>query len=199
VDIDNAMAIWVSYFQQNTPTARPTIVVRSRVGPSALFPALRRAIWSVDPKQTIDSIDRLDSRLLKWTAQQRFAALVALLFATSALALVSSGIYAITLYGVIRRTRELGVRAALGAGPASLVIAAMWESVRAVLAGAGAGAIAAIPAALAMQRALTNGVTIADAPRIGLVLATLVTTACVAAFLPARHALAIPPALAMRE
>ena len=69
--------LFVSYLQQNTPMARPTIVLRASGAPATLYPALRRAIWSVDPHQTIDSIASLDDLMLRSAAQPRFAALVA--------------------------------------------------------------------------------------------------------------------------
>jgi putative ABC transport system permease protein len=199
VGIDNPEAIYVSYLQQNTATARPTIVLRARGTPATLFPAVRKAIWSVDPNQTIDSINQLDELLLRSAAQPRFAALVAVLFAGSALVLVLSGIYAVTLYGVIRRTKELGLRAALGARPADLVRTTMWESIRPVIIGAVVGTGAAIPVGRAMRNVLSNGITGADAPVLIAVLTGLVVVASVAAFVPSRRALRIPPALAMRE
>ena len=190
--------LYVSYLQQNTATARPTIIIRATGNPSALFPAIRKAIWSVDANQTIDSITRLDDLLLRSAAQPRFAALVALLFAGSALLLVVSGIYAVTLHSVLRRTRELGVRAALGARPADLLGAAMWRSLRPVFAGIIVGVAAAIPAGGAMGRALADGMSPRDTPLVFAVVAGLAVATAIAALIPARRALAIPPALAMR-
>ncbi len=198
VGVDAAPTLYVSYFQQNTPTARPTIIVRATGSSSVLFPAIRKAIWSVDPNQTIDSITRLDDLLLRSAAQPRFAALVALLFAGSALLLVVGGIYAATLHSVLRRTRELGVRAALGAAPADLVGDAMRRSLRPVFAGLIVGLAVAIPAGGAMRRALADGMSVRDTPLLLAVVAGLALATAIAAFIPARRALAIPPALAMR-
>jgi predicted permease len=196
--VEPGPTMYVSYLQQNTPTARPTLVIRAKGSPATLFPAIRKAIWSVDGNQTIDSMTRLDDLMLRSAAQPRFAALVALLFAGGALLLVLSGIYAVTLYSVLRRTRELGVRAALGAQSIDLVTTAMWRSMRPVLAGTGAGALAAVPAANAMRRVLTEGLSAADAPMLVAVVAGLALATAIAAYIPARRALAIPPALAMR-
>jgi putative ABC transport system permease protein len=191
--------LFVSYLQQNTAMARPTIVVRSSVSPSTLFPALRRAIWSVDPNQTIDAISRLDDLMLRSAAQPRFAAFVAGLLGAAAMTLVLGGIYAITLYSVFRRTREIGVRAALGARPADLLWATIRQSVTPVFLGAVLGAAASIPAAYAMRSVLAEGVSAGDTPLIAAVIVTIVFASVGAALIPARRALGISPALAMRD
>jgi ABC-type antimicrobial peptide transport system permease subunit len=198
VGVDASPTLFVSYLQQNTATAKPTIIIRAKQSASSLFPAIRRAIWSVDGNQTIDGITRLDDLLLRSAAQPRFAALVAMMFAVGALILVLSGIYAVTLYSVLRRTRELGVRAALGAAPVDLVGTAMWRSMRPVLAGTLAGIVVAIPAGRAMRQALADGMSISDAPLLIGVLAGVALSTAIAAYIPARRALSIPPALAMR-
>jgi putative ABC transport system permease protein len=191
--------LFVSYLQQNTAMARPTIVVRSSAAPGTLFPALRRAIWSVDPNQTIDAINRLDDLMLRSAAQPRFAAFVAGLLGVAAMILVLGGIYAITLYAVFRRTREIGVRAALGAGPGALLWTTIRESVTPVFIGAVLGAAASGPAAYAMRNVLTETVTLADTPLMVAVIMTIVVASVGAALIPARRALSISPALAMRD
>lgn len=191
--------LFVSYLQQNTAMARPTIVVRSAASPGTLFPALRRAIWSVDPNQTIDAINQLDDLMLRSAAQPRFAAFVAGLLGAAALILVLGGIYAVTLYSVFRRTREIGVRAALGAGPGELLWATIRQSVTPVFIGAILGAAASVPAAYSMRDVLAEGVSPADAPLVAVVIVTIVVASIGAALIPARRALSISPALAMRD
>jgi putative ABC transport system permease protein len=191
--------LFVSYLQQNTATARPTIVVRSAVPPGTLFPALRKAIWSADGNQTIDAINRLGDLMLRSAAQPRFAALVAGLLALSALTLLLSGIYAVTLHSVLRRTREIGVRMALGARPADVLWTTVRQSVVPVLIGAAIGAAAAVPAASWMRGVLAQGVSLADAPLFAAVLGAIVLFSSVAALIPARRALRVPPAIAIRD
>jgi putative ABC transport system permease protein len=197
--VDVGPALFVSYLQQSSAMARPTIVVRATGSPETLFPALRRAIWSVDPNQTIDSITRLDDLMLRSAAQPRFAALVAGLLATSAILLVLSGIYAVTLHGVLRRTREIGLRAALGASRPEILWSTVRQSILPVLAGVAAGAVACVPAIRAMRSLLAESVSSADLPALGAVLAAIVAASAIAALIPARHALRVPPSLAMRE
>jgi predicted permease len=190
--------LYVSYFQQNTASARPTIVIRSSQSGGPLFPGVRRAIWSVDPTQTIDNIEHLDALMLRSAAQPRFAALVATLLALCATTLVLAGIFAVTNYGVLRRTRELGVRAALGASSGRLI----WTTVRRALVptsvGIVVGATLSFAAAALMRQVLAVGISSADLPALGLVLGALVVAAGFAALIPARLALRISPATAMR-
>ena len=141
----------------------------------------------------------LDDLLLRSAAQPRFAALVAALFGGSALLLVLAGIYATTVYSVIRRTRELGVRAALGASPVDLLQTTMWQSLRPVAVGLAAGCALSIPLVQVMQQALREGIALSDAPLLGAVVLVLVAATASAAYFPARRALSVPPSLAMRS
>ena len=197
--VDMGPALFVSFLQQNTAMARPTIVVRSGVSAASLFPSLRRAIWSVDANQTIDSIAQLDELMLKSAAQPRFAALVGGLLASSAIILVLGGIYAVTLYGVVRRTREIGVRAALGAGPASLVWTTVRQSVTPIVIGVALGAAVSVPAVQWMRPILAQRVSIEDMPMLAIVIVVTVLASMTAALIPARRALAVPPSIAMRD
>jgi predicted permease len=191
--------LFVSYLQQNTAMARPTIVVQSTVSPGTLFPALRQAIWSVDPNQTIDAITPLDSLMTRTAAQPRFAAFVAGLLGAAAMLLVLGGIYATTLYSVSRRTKEIGVRAALGAGPQQLLWASVRQSVVPVLIGVALGVAASVPAVYAMRGVLAEKASLSDAPLLAGVIAIIVLASVGAALVPARRALSISPVLAMRD
>ena len=191
--------LFVSYLQQNTALARPTLILRSASSPALLYPLLRKAIWSVDANQTIDAINQLDDLMLRSAAQERFATLVAALLGTAALILVLGGIYAITLYSVARRTREIGVRAALGARPRELLWATIQRSVTPVCIGALLGVAGAIPAVYAMRDVLTEGASLSDAPVFAAVIAVILLTSVGAAVVPARRALSISPTLAMRD
>jgi hypothetical protein len=199
VGVEMGPTLYVNYLQQNTALARVTLVARTRARSGTIYPAIRRAIWSVDANQAIQSVSGLDDLLLRSAAQPRFAALVAALFGGSALLLVLAGIYATTVYSVIRRTRELGVRAALGAGPVDLLETTMWQSLRPVTIGLVAGLALSIPIVHVMQQVLKEGVSMSDAPLLGAVVLALVTATAFAAYLPARRALSVSPSLAMRS
>ena len=199
VGVDMGPQLFVSYLQQNTASARPTIVVRSAVPAAALFPALRRAIWSVDANQTIDSIAPLDQLVLRSAAQPRFAALVGGLLASSALVLVLAGIYSVTLYGVLRRTREIGLRIALGARPTTLLWTVVRQSVIPTILGVVAGVAACVPAVGWLRPLLARGISITDVPALGVTLVSIIVASTLAALIPARRALTVPPSIAMRD
>jgi ABC-type antimicrobial peptide transport system permease subunit len=173
--------------------------VRGGGSPAALVPELQRAIWSVDPNQTIDSISRLDQLILRSAEQPRFAALVAGLLASSAIFLVLGGIYAVTMQGVLGRRREIGIRAALGADRAELLWSTIRQSVLPVLAGVALGALVCVPAVHLMRPLLAQSVSLADLGVLAVALTGTVAVSALAALIPARHALGVPPSTALRN
>jgi len=115
------------------------------------------------------------------------------------LVLVLAGIYALTLFSVLGRARELAVRAALGASPSSVVWLAVGESMRPVLVGATLGSFAAVPVTQVMSRSLSASFGAQDVVVVGGVIAVLITAAISAALIPARRAAKVSPAAALRS
>jgi putative ABC transport system permease protein len=197
--VDIGPTMYVSYLQQNTPTARVTVVARTRGDPAQIARGIRQAFWSVDRNQTIEDISPLEHLMALSATRPRFQALVVSMFGVAALALALCGVYAITLFGVVQRTRELGVRSALGAQPADLIRLSMWEGIRPTLYGLGTGALAALPLLLWMQRMLSERLSTADVPMLAGMLLFFTLTALAASFVPAWRAARISPLLAMRS
>ena len=178
------------------PVAAATLVVRSRSTPAAISPQLEEALARVAPDvpgETMALSDVLASAL----AQRRFALLLLLLFAGLAVGLAAVGIYGVVAYAVVRRTRELGVRLALGAAPRQ----ARNLVLRASLVPVAVGALGGLAGAAGLGRAL--GALLFDVrpwdPLTWLAaILTLLAAATLAAWLPARRAARLDPVRSLR-
>jgi predicted permease len=166
--------------------------------PARLAPIIREAVRAADPAQPIARIRTYDEILAAGLAPRRFNTLLVGLFAFMALLLAAVGTYGVMAYAVVSRTRELGVRAALGAGPGDLGRLVLgqgaWLSALALAIGlAGAWLGAQSLAALLFE------VRPRDPWIFGLVAAVLTTVGLAAAWLPARRATKLSPLAALRE
>jgi putative ABC transport system permease protein len=190
--------MYVPYLQQNTATARVTLVVKTRVAASTLTEPIRRAIWAVNPSQAIDDITPLTTLMARSAAQPRFRTAVVSVFGASAGTLVVAGVYAVTLFGVLSRRRELGVRAAMGASPRSLVFLAQRRGLHAVLIGGGAGALAMVPVTRLTSTLVGSPVQSGDLLMSLAGVLLLLAVAALAALLPAIGAARVSPTEAIR-
>jgi putative ABC transport system permease protein len=184
-------------FQQNLMTFLSDVAVHAN-NPSALQPAIRREIAAIDPTQPAYDMKTLDRALADSIAPQRFNLFLLGTFAASALALALVGIYGVIAYSVAARTREIGVRVALGAGRGDVVRMVVREGMAVALAGIAAGLAAAL-ALTRLMASLLYGVHATD-PRIFAATAgTLALTALLASWWPARKTAAIDPMIALRD
>jgi ABC-type antimicrobial peptide transport system permease subunit len=165
---------------------------------AALAPVIRAAVREVNPNQPLARIQTYDEILSRSLAPRRFNALLAGVFALAALALAAVGTYGVLAYSVGCRTRELGVRAALGASPSDL---GRLVARQGGLLAAGALALGGSAAWLLSRgmTALLFGVQPGDPRTLALASAVLATVATVAIWLPARRATAADPNAALRE
>jgi len=173
------------------------IVVRSRVSPAGLVDAIRRQVKAVDPGVPVARVRTMESVVADASARLAFTALLLGVAAVLALVLGVVGIYGVIAYVVGRRTREFGVRLALGATGGE--IAAMLVRYGGSVVGAGMGA--GLGGALLLTRvlrALLFGVSPTDPLTFAAVSALVAAAALVAIYVPARRAAAIDPATTLR-
>lgn len=173
------------------------IVVKSRRSAADIAAAIRTETHNIDPGLPVAKVETLPQAMSASLAEPRFRMQLLVVFGAIALVLATVGIYGVISYSVSRRTREIGVRMALGASPASLRRLILWESAKMAIFGLAAG----IPAALALTRFLSSmlfAVTPADPLTFFSVALLLTIVALAAAYFPARRAMRIDPMKALR-
>ncbi|HKG94849.1 MAG TPA: FtsX-like permease family protein, partial [Gemmatimonadaceae bacterium] len=191
-----APEVYVSYRQRPERAGAMSIVIRTSGAPAALAPAVRAAVRARDPLVPVE-LTTMDERVRRSVADRRFVMLVLAAFGAVALVLAAAGIYGVLSYTVARRTREIGVRVALGAQRGTVLAMVLRDAMRPVLAGAAAGAVAALLLGRLM-RGLVYGVGVADPVALGLAAALLLAVALAASWMPAHRAARVDPLTALR-
>ena len=182
---------------QNTPPST-TIVVRTRSDPMSLARSAAAAVHRVDPNQSVSWIQPLTQSLSESVSRRRFTTLLLGLFGFLALALASVGIYGVVSYGVAQRTREIGIRTALGAGPREVLGLVIHQALRLAAVGILVGGAAALLLTRFLQSLLfqTPPFDPTTFAGVGVLLTGVVLAACAN---PARRALRVSPTLALRS
>jgi predicted permease len=173
------------------------VVVRSNLSAAEIAAAIRTETHNIDKDLPVTNIESFPEAMHASVAEPRFRTVLLGLFSAIALLLAAIGIFGVISFSVSRRTREIGVRMALGATPASIRHLVIGESAKLVLFGLAAG----IPAALILTHflsALLYGVTPTDPLTFIGVALLLMLVALAAAYLPARRAIRIDPMAALR-
>jgi predicted permease len=182
---------------RQNPTTGMTVVVRAAAPEAALVPSLRQQVRAIDPGLAIYGVRTLRDVVATSVARERFTAGLVALFAGLALAIAAIGVYGVIAASVSRRTREIGVRVALGADRRGVLWLVTRETLALVGAGMAAGFGAAAAAASAIRGMLFQ-ISPADPLTYALVVAILGVVALAATYLPARRALAVDPMAALR-
>ena len=173
------------------------LVVRAQGDPAALAGLVRRAIVSVDPLQAPSDIETMSARVEDSYAQRRFYTILIGLFAAAALLLAGAGVYGTVSYHVARRTREMGIRIALGAAATDIVSLVVRRGAALAAWGLGAG-LAGVWATTSLVAKLLYGIGPLDPGTLTAGCAALTLLALGASALPAARATRLPPALALR-
>lgn len=180
------------------PPLRLSFVVRGEGEPGALLAAARAAVREADPEQPVARLSTLDEAAAAPLAGRRFGLSLLGLFAGLALLLSGIGIAGVTAHAAARRTRELGLRLALGARPGAVLRLLLGEAA----ALAGAGVLIGLAAAWALTRVMSSllyGVTPTDPATFAAVALLMIAIALAAAWLPGRRATRVDPLVALRS
>lgn len=173
------------------------LAVRTAGEPLALGPAVERVVWSIDPQLPVEQIRSMQQVLHDWSTDRRFNMMVMGGFAGLALLMASLGLYGVLAYLVTLRTRELGIRVALGAEKSDVLRLVVAHGLRMTGLGVAIGLAGALLLTRLMQ-SLVFGVSTSDPVTFAAVVVTLVAAALLASYLPAYRATKVDPMQALR-
>jgi putative ABC transport system permease protein len=191
----NAPQLYMPYRQW--PVDSMGIVIKTTTPPDALTAAVRREVHAIDPNLPVSNIGSLEQLISESISQPRFYMTLLTVFATVALALAAIGIFGVLSYAVSQRTREIGIRMALGAPGRTVVNLIVRQAMVLVVSGVAAGTIAALFLSQTIAKMLF-GVTPSDPVTFAGVAAVLMAVALFAAYVPARRATRVDPIIALR-
>jgi putative ABC transport system permease protein len=188
--------MYLSYLQ--VPPVESELVVRALADPAGLVPALKNEIWAIDKDQPVARISRLENLMSGLTAQRQFNTLLLTAFAVAALALAGIGLYGVVSYTVTQRTREIGIRLALGARTGDALKQVLWQGLVLALSGVAMGLLGALGLTRLLSKLLfevsaTDPLIFASVPLL------LIAVALLACWSPARRATKVDPLIALRS
>jgi len=195
--LSDSDAVYVTAAQWSQADAAMSLVVRSGGDAAALVPAVRGAVWSVDKDQPVVRIATMDALLAASATERRFALTLFETFALAALLLAAAGIYGVLAGSVAERTREIGVRSALGASRRDILALVVGQGMTLTGLGIAIGAVGSVAATQAIV-AMLFGVSRLDPVTYLAVIALLAGVALMACGVPAWRAARVDPASTLR-
>ena len=198
LDEADRMAFYVPEQQWPYAESEMELVVRTTGDPAAMVPSIREAVRGVDPRQPITKIATMHGVVASSTSQRRIGFLLFAAFGALALLLAAAGIYGVLSWSVAERTREIGLRTALGASRQSIVGLVLRQSASL----AGIGLVTGVAASFGLARYLHSLMFgLADTDPVSLLLATvaIALVAGIACVAPARRAARVDPMIALRS
>jgi putative ABC transport system permease protein len=196
-DLRQATPPFVYFAAQQSNSAIHALEVRTAVSPSSVTPDIRRVVREVDPRLRVVAAATLEQLIDQRLSREVLVARLAGFFAGLTLLLVILGVYGTVAYSVARRTKEIGIRMALGARPANITSVVLRRLAIAVIWGLAVGAVGAMVAARLLTF-LLFGLKATDAQTLSEAAVILCAAALVAGYLPVRRALRLDPTHALR-
>jgi putative ABC transport system permease protein len=197
LDAETKPEIYVNY-AQGPYWSDMNLLVHTSGEPFAVAAAVRREISAIDRQVPVARIRTMDSILSDSVAQQRFRSTLLVVFGVTALLLAASGIYGVMSYAVTQRTKEIGIRIALGAQLSNVRSLVIWNGMTLTILGIALG----LAGALALTRflsALVFEMSLTDPPTFAVIAVSLGLISLLACYIPARRATRIDPLVALRN
>jgi putative ABC transport system permease protein len=188
---------YVYFPYAQVPGIFATLVIKTAVEPMSVSNAVRAAVWKVDSDQPVWKIRTMESLLDRDVAPDRFVMVLMSCFGLLALGLTVLGTYGVIAYSIVQRTREIGVRMALGATPGNVLRLVLKEAGRLLLIGMAIGLAGALASTRLLGR-LLYGVRPNDPLTFFLVFGAMIGAALIASYIPARRATKVDPMVALR-
>jgi putative ABC transport system permease protein len=188
--------IYLPYPQM--PVSSVDVLIRTQVDPITLAKSVDAAVHELDPELPVGRVQSLETLMSASISQPRFYALLLGFFASVAVSLAALGIFGVMSYSVVQRSREIGVRLALGANPSEVRMMVLRQAMALALVGVFGG----ILGALALSRTIGSllfQLSPTDPPTLAVLAALLSLVAFLASFLPARQATRVDPLITLRS
>ncbi len=195
LDRDDDRQVYFSH--QQFADGRAVLVVRAQADPTGILPAVRQAIYEIDAEQPVYDVKTAGDVMQHWAAQRWLNMTIVTVFGASALLLAGVGLYGVIAYGVAQRTREFGVRLALGAQRADITRLVVGKGAMLAACGLPLGLIAALALTRTMQTLLFE-VGPLDPPAFLASALLVLAAALLASYIPARRAARADPATTLR-
>jgi len=188
-------ALYTSYLQ--VPQMRMSLVARTSADPAGMIRAVKDRVYAVDKDQPMYKIRTMDEAVAQSQSPARFTLILLGMFAAVAVVLAAVGTYGVLSYAVTQRTREIGIRIALGAQRKEVLHLVLAQGVKMALIGVIIG-LAAAAGVTRLMRSMLFGVSPTDPWTFGAVAILLLLVALAACYIPARRAMRVDPIVALR-
>ena len=195
LDHDPVNMLYIPYWQR--PRLGASLLLRTAMDPRQIAAAARAAVWEIDSEATIPEVRTLQEVMSESVGQRRFQMLLVALFAAGAMGLAAIGTYGVLSYAVSRRTGEMGIRMALGAGRSDVLSMVLRQGMMPVIGGLVAGSAAALGVGRYLGSLLYQ-VSPRDPVAFGASAAVLLAVSVAACLIPARRATRVNPIEALR-